>query len=503
VVTEVETRVERFELDGEPVGDVRTTRAFDAFGNVTEELVELGEGYSQRTATTWRNDAARWLLGLAERVELTSNAPSYPSTTRVVEQRHDPERGLLVQSAADPDLPEHRVQTDLAYDAFGNALTRLTTGPDFAPRTTAMVFDPRGQFPVMELDALGHARVRAIDPRFGVPLSLQGPDMSLPAATLAYDALGRVASSTRSDGIATVTSREVCAADCPALAAISLRTETPGRPASTSWFDALGREIRTESAGFDGRAVRVDTAWDARGNVASRTRPYYAGEGPHMAVYEHDALGRIIRSTLPDGAQTQWIRGGRSLTVVDPLGRARTETRNARGDLIETIDALGAHASLPTRQEARPVRDPSGNETRFAYDAAGRQIRATTGSRHLELRVRASGSSGHSLDARGDHALRLGRARTRRSAARATAQAARWIWDTAEHGVESARAHGGAGPGLRARALLRRLRAPDHHDHDLGAHSLRVQRSYDALAGRPAALPTASRSATATPPRVT
>ena len=58
-----------------------------------------------RTSTAWRNDAGRWLLGLAERVEVTSNAPGFPAKSRVVEQTHDPgaleQRGVIVGEATE------------------------------------------------------------------------------------------------------------------------------------------------------------------------------------------------------------------------------------------------------------------------------------------------------------------------------------------------------------------------------------------------------------------
>jgi len=490
VVTEVETRAESFELDGTPIGDMRTTRLFDAFGNATEELSELGGGYARRTSTAWRNDPARWLIGLAERVEVTGSAPGFPAKTRVVEQLRDPTTGLLVRSVADPDLAEHRVQTDLTYDAHGNPTSQVITGPDFEPRTRVVGFDPRGRFPVVEFDSLGHARVRVMDPRTGVPLSLRGPDISLPAATLSYDALGRVASSTRPDGVTTTTTREVCGPDCPALAAISVRMETPGRPASTSHLDPLGREVRAESTGFDGRPVRVDTAYDPRGNVGSRTRPYYADEGSHVTVYEYDALGRPVRATAPDGSETRWMREGRSVTVVDPLGHAHTETRNARGDLVETIDALGARTSFVSDALGKLVlvRDPSGNETRFAYDAAGRQVSRDDPDLGIwSFAYDALGQLKAQLDARGTITHFTYDGLGRPLAREGDGPAVRWTWDTAEHGVGQLARVETAGEGFVREHAYDAFGRPIATATTAGVTSFSMQTSYDS-AGREATL---------------
>ncbi len=490
VIAEDETTVERYELDGAPIGVVRTTRLFDEFGNAREQRIDWGEGYTRHTRTSFRNDPERWILGLPERVETVASAPGFAAQTRIEEFSHEPDRGLLIRNVSEPDRPGVRVETDLVRDLFGNVVSQSIRGPDFEPRTSAWLFESRGRFADVTLDAVGQARSQITDARSGAPISRLGPDFSIPPTRIGYDALGRLTSTTRPDGVTTTTTRGACAAGCPAGAALAVRTETPGAPTSTRYLDGAGRELRAEVVGFDGRAVRVDSSYDVRGNLTSRSRPFYAGEGAHLATWQRDALDRVTRRVDPDGSETRWGRSARSMTTTDARGHTRTEILNARGELVESIDALGARTSFAADAFGNPalVRDPRGTETRFEYDALGRQIGIDDPDLGAwAFAYDALGQRVAQLDARGVLTLyawdRLGRP-IRREGGGPTV---RWVWDSAANGV-----------GQLARVETSPAGFAREHEYDafgrpvrtvtrVGATSFGLEQSYDAL-GRQATL---------------
>jgi RHS repeat-associated protein len=437
-IVAAESRDQRFELDGGAVSDVRTTRAFDAFGNVTREHVELGDGVTRTTEVLHRNDTVRWLLGLAERTDVILSGPGEPDRRRSVAQVFDPETGLVARRIVEPDRPALRVETELGRDAFGNEIGRTVRGAGFPTRASATVYDHQGRFAQLDINALGHASVNAIDARFGLPVAQLGPDPTIPETRFVYDGLGRLVSSTRADGVVTTITRRACAADCAAGAAVAVRSETAGAPSVTLQLDALGRERRRETDGFDGRAARVDLELDTRGLVVSHTRPYFAGEGTYATSYERDPLGRPIRMIAPDGAETRWAYAGREVRMTDALGRTTITRRDARGNVAEQIDALG----VATRQlwdaggNLVGVRDARGNETRHEYDDVGRR----TATRDPDLGSAsfdydALGQLVSQVDARGIH-TRLGYDALGRLVRReGDGPAAVWTWDRAEHGV--------------------------------------------------------------------
>jgi RHS repeat-associated protein len=437
-VRAVSSREERWELDGGSVADVRTTREFDAYGNVTRERVELGDGFERTTERVVRNDPSRWLLGLVERSDVTARGPGESPRTRSFAQRFDPTTGLVIQRTNEPDRASLRVATTLARDRYGNEIARTVRGPDFEARATSMLYDWRGRFAELEIDALGHASVTARDARFGLPIAQLGPDPTVPQTRFAYDGLGRLVSTTRVDGVTTTVSRSACDADCPDGAAVAVRSSTPGAPAVTLYLDALGRELRRETDGFDGRVVRVDLALDLRGLVTAQTRPYFAGDGPYTTSYERDVLGRPTRVVAPDGAETRWSYGAREVRTTDALGRTTLTRRDARGNVSEVVDALGSVARYAWDAWGNLVRarDPLGNETRHAYDELGRRVAsADPDLGAASFAYDALGQLVEQVDARGTRARLSYDALGRLIRREGDGPTAIWVWDRADHGV--------------------------------------------------------------------
>lgn len=200
-----------------------------------------------------------------------------------------------------------------------------------------------GQFATLIVNALGQQETRTYDPRFGAVATLVGPNHLQTSWT--YDNFGRKSSESRPDSTATSWFYELCSAlpagTCPPSLQGSytgeyrVRVTATGNPTTSTYYDTLNREIRTETQGFDGTLVRKDTQYDNRGRAARVSRPYYAGAAPAWTVFAYDSLGRVITQTDPNTAVTTTTYSDLVTTVTNALNQVEVRTKNSQGQVIQ------------------------------------------------------------------------------------------------------------------------------------------------------------------------
>lgn len=168
------------------------------------------------------------------------------------------------------------------------------------------------------------------------------------------------------------------------------------------YFDGLGRVWRDmDGAPSVPVPVNVDTSFDARGNKASETLPYYVGDTIYTTTFRYDTLNRLISLTHPD---TNFITydyniDGRtsigfglmvpftSVTTTDELKRPSVVVSDAYGRPIElTRTLVNSNGSNTPAIEARRydmlgrllgVKDPGGSIWAYTYDMRGLRTTAS------------------------------------------------------------------------------------------------------------------------------
>jgi RHS repeat-associated protein len=302
--------------------------------------------------------------------------------------------GLLVREVIEPDSSAFCLVTTYTYDTFGNRATATirncngassgglteaaapTGNPVFQSRTTQTAYAAgtqtvggslswsAGQFPTTNTNALGHQEQREYDPRFGALSKLTGPNGL--STTWTYDAFGRKASETRSDGQTTNWAYGICGA-CPTHGRYFVTETTLEVPTKTTYFDSLNREIRTEIQGFDGTLVRKDTEYDSVGRVQRISKPYYAGGTVAWTTYQYDVLGRPTQIEEPATAS------GTTRTATDYNGLTTTVTvSNAGGTTNMPNGSVQTLTTLKNSQgQVVQVTDAQGNITSYTYDPFG------------------------------------------------------------------------------------------------------------------------------------
>ncbi|MCO5967033.1 DUF6531 domain-containing protein [Actinoallomurus soli] len=366
-------RYDRLLARADPLG--HTTRySYDEAGNVTAILRPDGHRIISRYnelnlpvalveadgETTWRQeyDERGNLIAVTDplghttrraydhRGRLTTITDAVGGTTRVV-----PNPAGLPMEITDPSGARLRVERD----AFGRVtavtdpvggVTRYGWTTEGRPAWRALpggaverwIHDGEGNA-VAHVDPLGRT-TRTAYTHFDLPAARTGPDGA--RLEFGYDTEARLISVTNAQGL-------VWRYDYDAAGRLVGETDFNGRRLTYA-YDAAGRLIsRLDQTG---EAVRFTR--DPLGRMTART-----GDGG-VVTLAYDAAGRLIRAAGPD---TEVVFGR------DRLGRIVAETRDG-ATVTSTYDARGRRIHRRT---------PSGAESHWAYDSAGRPIGLRTG----------------------------------------------------------------------------------------------------------------------------
>jgi RHS repeat-associated protein len=273
--------------------------------------------------------------------------------------------------------------TRRAYDPYGNLAAEI----DPLGRRRSFARDPADAaraFPAVETDPLGRVTVRRFDARTGLLEEVVDPNGR--SVRIEYDGFGRrMAEYGPYDppDRPTVAYQHAYSA-VPARVVRYAREQvgagekagTQGCIESIAFFDGLGRliETKTESPGGT-MLVGGAVAFDPAGRVRSLAEPFRVpagpdyvppGAAPFASVMEYDAAGRRTAVINARGEALREERSGFTSTLTDPLGHRRDVHRDAFGGVVRVVDFEGDPATW------RPA-----SVSTYAYDAAGRMVRAT------------------------------------------------------------------------------------------------------------------------------
>lgn len=372
-----QTVEESFELNGTPVQATTVVRVYDGFGNITSSTLTRNDGSTETTTSTYVNDVAHWLVGQLTQSRITkvgggANPP--PALTRTTAFSYAPISGLLLSEAREPGNPAFELTKSYTYDVFGNVISVTESGSDFASRTTTSAYDTRGRFLVQSTNALGQSVSQQHSTAWGTPTATT--DVNGLTTQVSYDSFGRVAVETRPDGTQAVLTYLWPDTSAPSNAAYGLRKVRTGAPSVLTFYDLLGREIQTRTAGFGGKEIRVDRSYNERGALNLVSEPYFDGDTILWNSSDYDDLGRVTRVTAPGNRQTVVAYNGLTTTTTNALGQTRVEVVDASGLPVSVADAVGTSLQFTRDSYGNPIQvmDGQGNVTFARFDLAGRRV---------------------------------------------------------------------------------------------------------------------------------
>lgn len=337
---------------------------------------------------------------------LGGNSPAALSAvvTRVIDKQYEAATGLLskeMEEAASSNLCQVKTY---GYDAYGNRNASTTRNCDgssgeaaaptapaaFAARSTSVTYDTTGRFPQALTNALSQDEARSYDARFN-EISSQ-TDINGLTTTRQFDSLGRKTLEIRPDGNRTRWTYFYCSGvnggttACPTNAKYMVQSTplandgvTQNGPWTKVYYNAIDREMRTETQGFDGTTlISKDIEYTSRKEIYRSARPYFVGDSKKWTVFTYDALSRVTQESYPDTSVVQRTYEGVKTTVTHPLNRKKITEVNSQGQTVKITDAYGKVIQYKY--------DPFGNLTQTT-DSAGNNVKVTYNVRGHRLSI--------------------------------------------------------------------------------------------------------------------
>ncbi|MBV5343883.1 RHS repeat protein, partial [bacterium] len=148
---------------------------------------------------------------------------------------------------------------------------------------------------------------------------------------------------------------------------------TTGAPATQSYIDALGREVRSGSMRFDGNYLYADKEYDSYGRLSRISLPFKGSLPSLWNTYTYDDYDRPLSITYASGKTDNFSYSGLSATsTID--GITKTITKDATGKVVNVVDPAGT-ITYNIRPDGQPssIVAPGNITTTFEYDDYGRQ----------------------------------------------------------------------------------------------------------------------------------
>jgi RHS repeat-associated protein len=166
---------------------------------------------------------------------------------------------------------------------------------------------------------------------------------------------------------------------------------------SYSYFDGLGRSVRSFAPKGGGVWVVGDTRYDAAGRVVAVSKPYETTQAPSLTggvnpannwvTTKYDALGRVVKVKTADGSESTTAYVANTVTVTDAALKKRKSESDALGRLTQvTEDPGGANyitkykydvlGNLRGVDQGPPDQPQQQQHRYYAYDSLSRLVRS-------------------------------------------------------------------------------------------------------------------------------
>ncbi|MBB4187353.1 RHS repeat-associated protein [Sinorhizobium terangae] len=294
--------------EGADTRTLKTTRSFDAWGNITAEI-DHGrtdkEGDEVLVDTDYTVNTAEYIMSLPHLQRTYDGVDLTGTLLKQTQFFYDaqayataPSKGSLTTRRDFTTASAYQTST-FSYDpANGNRLTATISGDE----TTTWVYDSAYRlYVVKETNPVGHVTTFAPNAACGAPASKTDPNGVV--TTYTYDVFCRPTLAENEVTGSYIKTSYVAFGDLANQRIVTTtgRANSTGTADEAQYFDGLGRVWRVLTAG-DGSAPTsyVDTEYDVRGNKARVSLPYEAAQTPYWSTTSFDWANRPLKITNPD-----------------------------------------------------------------------------------------------------------------------------------------------------------------------------------------------------------
>lgn len=312
------------------------SNTYDDYGNVTLRNTNNNNVESSSTTTIFGAFGTP-VPAKPTSITVTNTRAGQPAYTLVTSYNYN---GIgQLSSKIDFSGSAKSITTTYAYNNLGNLTGVLVTPAGMTARNASSTFDPKGRYTITSSDALDYVTSSTFDPKWGKILTMTGVDGLV--TSVEYDAFGRVKKTTYPEGYSVTQS---FGWDISGNSVWYSQASHPGKPDVKVWYDLLGREVKSETEGFQSQAITQNKTYDSRGNIATSTQPYKSGESYLTTTNTYDVHNRLTGISNALGNTTisyAYASGNLITTTTDPSNRITSKILDASQQIISSSDNAG------------------------------------------------------------------------------------------------------------------------------------------------------------------
>jgi len=357
---------------------ITTSYEYDSYGNITKTHFDgynFIEGDEKDQIAEYRYDLANWIVSLPSHSYTKDSNEEKASETWYT---YDTAGNLLTTTDWN-DKGDNPVIT-YTYNSNGNK----TSVKDPRGNTTTFTYDSTYTYPYRATNALGHTATTVYDTGLGKVVS--STDANNNETKYTYDALGRTTKVTgpldTASKYGTISYEYQNCGDAN-LRIVTYKTEEHGTDKyikSEVCLDGLERVRKSWRDGADGKTIIKEIVYDAAGRVKKKSQPYFNGDTVHWITFDHDVLGRVVKTNRPDSTSLTTDYDLRTTTYTDGNGNWKTEVKDVYGRLTRVSESNNKSLYAITNYEYDAIgnliktTDAQSNETTITYDTLGRKL---------------------------------------------------------------------------------------------------------------------------------
>jgi RHS repeat-associated protein len=355
--------------------DISTTYTYSSsdinYGNLTSELTKYVPNEYKKTTKNYEYvQAGAWCPSKVSK--LTVHKDRYPESryTRVVDFTYNDE-GQVFTKETDGQKP---VKTKFEYDNPFGLLTNVTdSAAEVDERYIDYEYDTKYRFVTKTTNSLGHYTKATYDGKTGNMLTSK--DVNGLRTSYRYDGFGRHIETILPDGNMIFSSLYWDNDNGPSEAVYYSLDEANGANPIKTYYDILGRTLRTENIGFDGSIIYVDKEYNSKGQLLREREPTFNPPASEFTTYLHDDYGRVWYINSPK-ANYSIDYDGLTVTTTNVSAepdQVTSKTVDELGLLISSTDADDNTVTYAYYSSGLPkqITAPGGAITKMQYDLYG------------------------------------------------------------------------------------------------------------------------------------
>jgi RHS repeat-associated protein len=347
-----------------------TTQTFTYPGTVIFD----GTGYANIPA---------WLYAKTKSIVTTNTRQGQLPYTRRQNLSYNSATGLLQNSISDL-ATSHTIITNNTYNVYGNLVQKKVSASGLAPRIEIFQYDATNRFVTKSYNAdyLAIQTNTVYDIITGTVSSIIQADGLTKNFT--YDGFGRVKTTTDNSGGSATTDNLWAAGNPYAPVNAKYLVQATSNTSGTiyTFHDRLGRLVRSVSKGLNGQMIFADEHYDNKGQLISKTDPYFQGTSVQNNAWTYDNLGRVTYQSTPSGNNSSFAyaltTSGAMVTATNAAGQSKKTYTDKSGTVSKTEDEGGVLEYVYHSNGNMKTTTLNGTTVQqTVYDTYGRQTKRT------------------------------------------------------------------------------------------------------------------------------